>query len=123
MLLQNLREAISLSIPAANAILNTQRIPPDLRKRASNVNLVVHLFKFIHAIRESILARIPIPVTVKPTIVEREPMNSKLLHFGQNANYFGGLNVKFITPRTPCGAKSSGFGSGAFKPCKANASR
>src|SRR5229473_6282954 len=103
-LLRNLREYILVRLIFALAVFHAQGQPPQLHQDSLLVKVIRHLLDGIAG--KGIRARIPVTVSVEPTIIERRPLDAQFLELRYRAQHLRWGDVEFITPAAPADVMS-----------------
>src|SRR5207302_11477710 len=99
MLLSDLGNSVSVRTVCPLSIFHAQRKPPELYQLALLVEFVDHLLNGIAG--ESIRARIPVAIGIKPAVIQRGPLNAQLFQLRNRVHHLRGRDVEFITPSAP----------------------
>src|SRR5579863_607766 len=99
MLLHYLRNAVGVLLIAVVAVFHRQRQPPQLHLHTLRVESGYHLLNGIA--RESVRARLPVPVIVEPSVIKRGPMNTEFFQIGDRFDHLSGRKVVIIAPAAP----------------------
>src|SRR5579872_592249 len=99
MFLHDLRDDVLVRLPSSLPVFYANREPPELRENSLPVKFVDHLLDGVTGKR--VAARIPISVSVEPTVVERGPLNAELFQLRDGSKHLLGSDVEFVSPSAP----------------------
>src|SRR6202158_6568858 len=80
------------------SVLHSQWQPPKLHLDALLVKILHHFLD--RASSEGVLSRLPVPVVVKPAVIEGGPMNPQLFQLGDGVLHLFRRYIRLISPAT-----------------------
>src|SRR5690348_967754 len=81
------------------AVVHSQRLPPKLDVKSLLVEFIGQLLDGVA--REGVFPRLPIAEIIEPAVIERGPLDAKLLQLGDGSQHLGASNVLLIAPAAP----------------------
>ena len=98
-LLHDLRDHILVPAVSVFPILRRQRQPPQLYLDSLRVEVLHHVLNRIA--RERVSPGLPVPVIVKPPVIQRRPVNPQLLQLRNRPQHLLRRDVRLISPAAP----------------------
>ena len=99
MFLRHLCQGVLVGLVFSLPVFHAQRQPPQLHQHALLVKLIHHLLDRVA--RKRICPRIPVAVNIEPAIIQRRPLDPKLLQLRNRSQHLCRRNVELIAPSAP----------------------